>query len=102
MFEFLSLLFSHFVLITGAVERIGQFNTYSHSRGKLFVKYFRFPGIEDYQIAIRELEQRQLEFDVHTFSSLADQYLALHDQVVKNYDKLKKPVKARQYAPDTI
>lgn len=49
-----------------------------------------------------KLEERQLEFIVMCMRELSSQYMALHDQVVKNFDKLKKPVRARQYAPDTI
>ena len=95
-------LFYSLLHLIGAVEQIGQFNNYSHTRGKLFVKFFKFPKFEDYRLAIIELEQQQLEFDVKTISELSDQYLAIHDQIVKNYSKLNKPAKARQYAPDTV
>ncbi|KAH7819277.1 putative proteasome activator subunit 3 (PA28 gamma) [Monocercomonoides exilis] len=84
------------------VEGLSKFSQYSDSRAKLFVKFYRFPFLDDVGKCIMEMEERQIFFCVQTLTDLRNFYLFIHDIVVKNFDKLKAPHMGRTFAPNSV
>ncbi|XP_044753397.1 proteasome activator complex subunit 3 isoform X1 [Coccinella septempunctata] len=68
-----------------------QISRYFISRGKLISKVAKYPHIEDYRRAVEELDQKEYLSLWLTMSEIRNRYCSLHDIVVKNLDKIKKP-----------
>ncbi|CAH0555251.1 unnamed protein product [Brassicogethes aeneus] len=68
-----------------------QISRYFISRGKLVSKVAKYPHIEDYRRAVEELDEKEYLSLWLVLSEIRNRYCALHDIVVKNLDKIKKP-----------
>ncbi|KAK9873163.1 hypothetical protein WA026_021396 [Henosepilachna vigintioctopunctata] len=68
-----------------------QISRYFISRGKLISKVAKYPHIDDYRRAVDELDQKEYLSLWLTMSEIRNRYCSLHDVVLKNLDKIKKP-----------
>lgn len=64
---------------------------FKYFTGKLISKVAKYPHIEDYRRAVEELDQKEYLSLWLTMSEIRNRYCSLHDIVVKNLDKIKKP-----------
>ncbi|XP_022173026.1 proteasome activator complex subunit 3 isoform X2 [Myzus persicae] len=74
-----------------ATNYLEQMSRYYASRGKLISKVCKYPYIEDYRCAVEELDERQYLSMSLTMHEIRNRYSTLHDIVIKNFDKIKKP-----------
>lgn len=51
----------------------------------------KYPLIEDYRRAVEELDERQYLSMSLTMLEIRNRYSTLHDIVMKNFEKIKKP-----------
>ncbi|XP_050310296.1 proteasome activator complex subunit 3 isoform X2 [Anthonomus grandis grandis] len=68
-----------------------QISRYFISRGKLISKVAKYPHIDDYRRAVQELDEKEYLSLWLMLSEIRNRYCALHDIVLKNIDKIKKP-----------
>ncbi|XP_074026531.1 proteasome regulator gamma isoform X1 [Leptinotarsa decemlineata] len=68
-----------------------QISRYFISRGKLISKVAKYPHIDDYRRAVQELDEKEYLSLWLVMSEIRNRYCALHDIVLKNLDKIKKP-----------
>ncbi|XP_060528650.1 proteasome activator complex subunit 3 isoform X2 [Cylas formicarius] len=68
-----------------------QISRYFISRGKLISKVAKYPHIDDYRRAVQELDEKEYLSLWLVMSEIRNRYCALHDIVLKNIDKIKKP-----------
>ncbi|XP_018562255.1 proteasome activator complex subunit 3 [Anoplophora glabripennis] len=68
-----------------------QISRYFISRGKLISKVAKYPHIDDYRQAVQELDEKEYLSLWLVMSEIRNRYCALHDIVLKNLDKIKKP-----------
>lgn len=68
-----------------------QISRYFISRAKIISKVAKYPHIEDYRRAVQELDEKEYLSLWLIMSEIRNRYCALHDIVVKNLDKIKKP-----------
>ncbi|CAH1099322.1 unnamed protein product [Psylliodes chrysocephalus] len=68
-----------------------QISRYYISRGKLISKVAKYPHIEDYRRSVQELDEKEYLSLWLVMSEIRNRYCALHDIVLKNLDKIKKP-----------
>lgn len=59
--------------------------------GKLISKVAKYPHIDDYRRAVQELDEKEYLSLWLVMSEIRNRYCALHDIVLKNIDKIKKP-----------
>lgn len=74
-----------------ATNFLEQISRYYASRGKLISKVYKYPFIDDYKSAVEELDERQYLSMSITMHEIRNRYSTLHDIVIKNFDKIKKP-----------
>jgi len=74
-----------------ATNYLEQVSRYHASRAKLITKVMKYPRVGDYQKAIEELDERQYMSLSLTLHEIRNRYSTLHDIVIKNLDKIKKP-----------
>ncbi|KAJ8981621.1 hypothetical protein NQ317_000849 [Molorchus minor] len=58
---------------------------------KTNLKVAKYPHIEDYRRAVQELDEKEYLSLWLVMSEIRNRYCALHDIVLKNLDKIKKP-----------
>ncbi|CAG9761057.1 unnamed protein product [Ceutorhynchus assimilis] len=68
-----------------------QLSRYFIARGKLVSKVAKYPHIEDYRVAVQEFDEKQYLSLWLVLSETRNRYCGLHDIVMKNIDKIKKP-----------
>lgn len=68
-----------------------QISRYFISRGKLVSKVAKYPHLDDYRRAVEELDQKEYLGLWLVMAEVRNRYCSLHDIVVKNLDKIKKP-----------
>ncbi|XP_018332423.1 proteasome activator complex subunit 3 isoform X2 [Agrilus planipennis] len=68
-----------------------QISRYFVSRGKLISKVAKYPHIADYRMAVQELDEKEYLSLWLTMAEIRNRYCSLHDMVIKNIDKIKKP-----------
>ncbi|XP_063899974.1 proteasome activator complex subunit 3-like [Zophobas morio] len=71
-----------------ALESIAN---YLVTRGKLVSKILKYPQIQDYQLSISELDEKEYIDMLFYCVDLRDIYTTLHDMIIKNIEKIKKP-----------
>lgn len=59
--------------------------------GKLLSKVAKYPHIEDYRRAVHELDEKEYLSLWLVMTEIRNRYCSLHDIVIKNLDKIKKP-----------
>ncbi|KAL5238867.1 hypothetical protein ACI65C_006277 [Semiaphis heraclei] len=73
---------------TNYLEKISRYHA---SRGKLITKVCKYPHVEDYRCAVEELDEKQYLSMFHYMREIRNRYSALHDTVIKNFEKIKNP-----------
>ncbi|XP_004521048.1 proteasome activator complex subunit 3 [Ceratitis capitata] len=68
-----------------------QISRYFLSRAKVVSKVAKYPHIEDYRRAVIELDEKEYLSLWLVVCEVRNRYSSLHDIVVKNLEKLKKP-----------
>ncbi|XP_022917569.2 proteasome activator complex subunit 3 isoform X2 [Onthophagus taurus] len=68
-----------------------QISRYFISRGKLISKVAKYPHIDDYRHAVKELDEKEYLSLWLVMAEIRNRYCSLHDIVIKNLDKIKKP-----------
>lgn len=68
-----------------------QISRYFISRAKVVSKVAKYPHIEDYRRAVQELDEKEFLSLWLVLSEVRNRYCSLHDIVIKNLEKLKKP-----------
>ncbi|GLG97061.1 hypothetical protein R5R35_009326 [Gryllus longicercus] len=68
-----------------------QISRYFLSRGKIVSKVAKYPHIEDYRRAVQELDEKEYLSLWLVMCEVRNRYCTLHDIVIKNLEKLKKP-----------
>ncbi|PSN46138.1 Proteasome activator complex subunit 3 [Blattella germanica] len=68
-----------------------QISRYFVSRGKIVSKVAKYPHIEDYRRAVQELDEKEYVSLWLVMCEIRNRYCTLHDIVVKNLEKIKKP-----------
>ncbi|XP_049866837.1 proteasome activator complex subunit 3-like [Pectinophora gossypiella] len=76
---------------TKAEEFLEQISDYFVTRAKIVSKVAKYPHIEDYRRAVRELDEKQYLSLWLTMCEVRNRYCVLHDIVTKNLDKIKRP-----------
>lgn len=68
-----------------------QISRYFISRAKVVSKVAKYPHIDDYRRAVVELDEKEFLSLWLVMSEVRNRYCSLHDIVIKNLEKLKKP-----------
>jgi proteasome activator subunit 3 (PA28 gamma) len=68
-----------------------QISRYFISRAKVVSKVAKYPHIDDYRRAAQELDEKEFLSLWLVLSEVRNRYCSLHDIVIKNLEKLKKP-----------
>jgi len=68
-----------------------QISRYFISRGKLISKVAKYPHIDDYRRAVQEMDEKEYLSLWLVMAEIRNRYCSLHDIVIKNLDKIKKP-----------
>lgn len=76
---------------TEAAAFFDQISRYFVSRAKVVSKVAKYPHIEDYRRAVQELDEKEFLSLWLVLSEVRNRYCSLHDIVIKNMEKLKKP-----------
>lgn len=72
-------------------EFLEQISDYFMTRAKIVSKVAKYPHIDDYRRAVRELDEKEYLTLWLTMCEVRNRYCVLHDLVLKNYDKIKRP-----------
>uniref|UniRef100_A0A182N1I3 Proteasome activator PA28 C-terminal domain-containing protein n=1 Tax=Anopheles dirus TaxID=7168 RepID=A0A182N1I3_9DIPT len=76
---------------TEAAAFFDQISRYFVSRAKVVSKVAKYPHIDDYRRAVAELDEKEYLSLWLVLSEIRNRYCSLHDIVIKNMEKLKKP-----------
>ncbi|XP_035894205.1 proteasome activator complex subunit 3 [Anopheles stephensi] len=76
---------------TEAAAFFDQISRYFLSRAKVVSKVAKYPHIDDYRRAVAELDEKEFLSLWLVLSEIRNRYCSLHDIVIKNMEKLKKP-----------
>ncbi|XP_055371230.1 proteasome activator complex subunit 3 [Condylostylus longicornis] len=68
-----------------------QISRYFLSRAKVVSKVAKYPHIDDYRRAVNELDEKEYLSLWLVVCEVRNRYSSLHDIVIKNIEKLKKP-----------
>ncbi|CAH1397566.1 unnamed protein product [Nezara viridula] len=68
-----------------------QISRYFCSRAKIISKVAKYPHVEDYRQAVRELDEKEYLSMWLVMCEIRNRYCTLHDIVTKNLEKIKKP-----------
>ncbi|XP_076823000.1 proteasome activator complex subunit 3-like [Clavelina lepadiformis] len=70
---------------------LDQISKYFFTRGQIIAKAAKYPHIGDYRQFIGELDEKQFLSLRLIASELRNHYSVLHDMIIKNIEKIKKP-----------
>lgn len=76
---------------TEAAAFFDQISRYFLSRAKVVSKVAKYPHIDDYRRAVVELDEKEYLSLWLVVCEVRNRYSSLHDIVIKNMEKLKKP-----------
>ncbi|XP_044002212.1 proteasome activator complex subunit 3 isoform X2 [Aphidius gifuensis] len=68
-----------------------QISRYFVSRGKILSKVAKYPHILDYRRAVQEMDEKEYTSLWLVMSEVRNRYCSLHDLVIKNLEKIKRP-----------
>ncbi|KAL1138282.1 hypothetical protein AAG570_009970 [Ranatra chinensis] len=68
-----------------------QISRYFCSRAKIISKVAKYPHVEDYRQAVKELDEKEYLSMWLVMCEIRNRYCTLHDIVTKNLEKIKKP-----------
>uniref|UniRef100_A0A8D0ATZ8 Proteasome activator subunit 3 n=1 Tax=Sander lucioperca TaxID=283035 RepID=A0A8D0ATZ8_SANLU len=74
-----------------AASYLDQISRYYMTRAKLVSKIVKYPHVEDYRRTISEIDEKEYISLKIIVSELRNQYVILHDMILKNIEKIKKP-----------
>uniref|UniRef100_A0A8C7TU70 Proteasome activator subunit 3 n=1 Tax=Oncorhynchus mykiss TaxID=8022 RepID=A0A8C7TU70_ONCMY len=74
-----------------AASYLDQISGYYITRAKLVSKIAKYPHVEDYRRTVTEIDEKKYISLKVIVSELRNQYVTLHDMILKNIDKIKKP-----------
>ncbi|XP_061913242.1 proteasome activator complex subunit 3 isoform X1 [Entelurus aequoreus] len=70
---------------------LDQITRYYITRAKLVSKIGKYPHVEDYRRTVTEIDEKEYISLKIIVSELRNQYVALHDMILKNIEKIKRP-----------
>ncbi|GJQ71678.1 hypothetical protein Trydic_g11373 [Trypoxylus dichotomus] len=76
---------------TGTSAFLDQISKYYVARGKLVSKVRKYPHVDDYRHAVKELDEKEYLSLCLMMVEIRNHYCSLHDIVTKNFDKIKTP-----------
>ncbi|KAJ3608359.1 hypothetical protein NHX12_025407 [Muraenolepis orangiensis] len=74
-----------------AVSYLDQISRYYITRAKLVSKIAKYPHVEDYRLTVSEIDEKEYISLKIIVSELRNQYVTLHDMILKNIEKIKRP-----------
>ncbi|CAH1377246.1 unnamed protein product [Tenebrio molitor] len=74
-----------------ATQFYDRISNYFSTRAKVVKNMIKYPDVEDFKRAVQELDEKEYLSFCLVMSEIRNQYCALHDVLLKNIDKLKKP-----------
>ncbi|KAG7459627.1 hypothetical protein MATL_G00212740 [Megalops atlanticus] len=74
-----------------AASYLDQISRYYITRAKLVSKIGKYPHVEDYRRSVKEVDEKEYISLKVIVSELRNQYVVLHDMILKNIEKIKKP-----------
>lgn len=74
-----------------AEEFLEHISEYFVTRAKIVSKVVKYPHLDDYRRAVRELDEKEYLSLWLTMCEVRNRYCVLHDIVTKNIDKIKRP-----------
>ncbi|KAM4635730.1 proteasome activator complex subunit 3-like [Polymixia lowei] len=74
-----------------AASYLDQISRYYITRAKLVSKIAKYPHMEDYRQTVLEIDEKEYISLKIIVSELRNQYVTLHDMILKNIEKIKKP-----------
>ncbi|XP_008205189.1 proteasome activator complex subunit 3 isoform X3 [Nasonia vitripennis] len=74
-----------------AAAYFDQISRYFISRAKMVSKVAKYPHIDDYRRAVQELDEKEYVSLWLVMCEIRNRYCSLHDLVIKNIEKIKKP-----------
>ncbi|CAD6198560.1 unnamed protein product [Caenorhabditis auriculariae] len=70
---------------------LDQMGRYFTSRAKLITKIAKYPHVDDYRRAILDMDEKQFINIRLIILEMRNHFSTLHDVIMKNYEKIKKP-----------
>ncbi|GCC29679.1 proteasome activator complex subunit 3 [Chiloscyllium punctatum] len=74
-----------------AASYLDQISRYYITRAKLVSKVAKYPHVEDYRRTVSEIDEKEYISLRLIVSELRNQYVTLHDMIIKNIEKIKRP-----------
>jgi len=74
-----------------AATYLDQISRYYLTRGKIVSKVAKYPHVTDYRQTIQELDEKEFISLRLVITEMRNHYASLHDLIIKNLDKIKKP-----------
>lgn len=74
-----------------AASFLDQISRYFLTRGKIISKVAKYPHVEDYRQFIEEIDEKEFLSLRLILCELRNHYSILHDMILKNIEKIKKP-----------
>lgn len=74
-----------------AASYLDQISRYYITRAKLVSKIAKYPHVEDYRRTVTEIDEKEYISLKIIVSELRNQYVTLHDMILKNIEKIKRP-----------
>ncbi|XP_074782570.1 proteasome activator complex subunit 3 isoform X1 [Athene noctua] len=74
-----------------AASYLDQISRYYITRAKLVSKIAKYPHVEDYRRTVTEIDEKEYISLRLIISELRNQYVTLHDMILKNIEKIKRP-----------
>ncbi|CAL1599982.1 unnamed protein product [Knipowitschia caucasica] len=74
-----------------AASFLDQISRYYITRAKLVSKIAKYPHVEDYRRTVTEVDEKEYISLKIIVSELRNQYVTLHDMILKNIEKIKRP-----------
>ncbi|CAH1788499.1 unnamed protein product [Owenia fusiformis] len=74
-----------------AASYLDQISRYFITRAKIVSKVAKYPHVEDYRRTITELDEKEFVSIRLVVMELRNHYATLHDLIMKNLEKIKKP-----------
>jgi len=74
-----------------AATYLDQISRYFMTRGKIIAKVAKYPHVCDIRRTVKELDEKEFFSLRLIMHELRNNYVSLHDLIMKNLDKIKKP-----------
>jgi len=74
-----------------SINYLDGISRYFITRGKIVSKLVKYPYLDDYRRAIKEVDEKEYLTLLFSINDIRSHYLLILDVVSKNYEKIKKP-----------